>query len=158
MRPLTCLKKMEEYAQQTDEETSFYLEAEVLLQGAQQIRLAQNLLQQRQAGEEDLLTFELQQNRMYLKTKDAAQLGSISFDNDCLYYIVLPLIARQTASLEIYPKRLAVRPHSRPQTGVLHVNLILTVRGEKDADRPGSSALMIAALLTQYEGALGTYG
>ncbi len=170
IRPLTCLKKLEEYVAVTDEALAFYVSGSLLVRGAENVRAADELTkryyekggfeggqgQEKENGRGEIspLSFEMELSRIRVSSRESGFLGYLSFEDDSLYYIILPLLARGCADLEIYPK--AVRPQKKTlgRTGILYVNLILTVRGEEEADRPGRGALMIASLLKEYEAAL----
>ncbi len=171
IRPLTCLKKLEEYVCVTDEALAFYLGGSLLVSGRENVLAAEELTRKYHEGKGAAdagcpkkndggpsgkcpLFWEMDKSRIRTGSCEFGFSGNLSFEDDSLYYIILPLLARGCADLEIYPKVMRPQKKNAGRTGILYVNLILTVRGEEEADRPGRGALMIASLLKEYEAAI----
>lgn len=90
------------------------------------------------------LTAAVRHDRIHILAGAGIDLGHITFTQDCLYVIVLPLIARRCVQVSITPSG---RQSVYGQKQILHLDLCLSDPIPVISDRPANNSLEIAALL-----------
>lgn len=92
----------------------------------------------------------VRQHRLYLKNQEGKELGYLSFSDDRLYYVVIPLFEQRRVSVKI---RAAEKPGSKKKkAGTEYQNLHLWIRLlDADVSRlPENLNLQIERLLAEY--------
>ena len=143
IRPLSCLRKLGEWAVPCgDDPSCFRLRGEIAADAAGQIAAAGMIVR----GER----LELKAEGMRIATP----LGPVSFHEDALYYVVLPMLSRGCAELTCGGFRVAGnrgRPGGRAH-GRIDADLLLRITDAEEADRPGDSNRLIRETLGKLRG------
>lgn len=95
-------------------------------------------------SEEELISVRVDHDRIHLITHDRLDLGHITFLQDSLYVVVLPLLTRRCVRTRV--RLTSFRGKKRPKN-ILHFDLFLYDPMPVISDRPANNSLEIMALL-----------
>lgn len=97
---------------------------------------------------EFLYPFRLRKHRLYLKRKDGREAGYLSFSDDRLYYIVIPLFEQKAVQVKIQVSE--KQPYNRPGLRYQNLHLWLRLSETAAAHMPENLNLQIELLLQRY--------
>ncbi|HIU76874.1 MAG TPA: hypothetical protein IAC62_13395 [Candidatus Pelethocola excrementipullorum] len=92
-----------------------------------------------------------QGNKILVRNQERQSLGHLSFEEDCLYVCMIPLLKKKLARIKMIVNEVEINRRMRPYR--IKVDIDFYFRLEKDADQYKSSDqnLRIAELLAKYE-------
>ena len=93
---------------------------------------------------EVLYPSRLQKHRLYLKNREGRELGYLSFADDRLYYVVIPMLEQRSAQVKI---RAAEKPEGKKYQ---NLELWLRLPGKQNGGMPENLNLQIEKLLADY--------
>lgn len=104
------------------------------------------------ALEEDELLFPsvLRRHRLYLKRKSGKEIGYLSFPDDRLYYVVVPLLEQRRVRIRVQAAPRTPRPKKAAFPGYHRLHLWLKWNHRADALLPENLNLQIEKLLWHY--------
>ncbi len=91
-------------------------------------------------------------HRLYLKTKTGKEAGYLSFRDDRLYHIVIPLLEQKRAQVKIEVSRKQDRKNTSGKSKYKNIDFWMRIPRETTGTFPESIDLKIENLLKQYEG------
>ena len=91
----------------------------------------------------------VQGERIHIRTAGGIDLGHITFADDPLYYVALPLLADGGASCRVTVRRKIIRRDVLPYRADLRLDLCFYHPDMRAANRPARRNLEIASLLRQ---------
>lgn len=99
---------------------------------------------------DSLYPSRLRQHRLFLKNKDGQEYGYLSFTDDRLYYVIIPLFEQKYAQVKI--QAADQPPHKKHKTSQIYQNLQLWLKlsAKKCQKMPENLNLQIKQLLKQY--------
>lgn len=97
---------------------------------------------------------ELRQNKIMVSDKEGHALGYLSFTDDQLYYVVIPILQNHQAQVKCVIDGKQIQKNRRPMQARVTVKLYLRMEKEIKEENPANHNLKIAALLKEYETAL----
>lgn len=93
----------------------------------------------------------LKKHRLYLKDQAGQELGYLSFLDDRLYYVIIPLFEQRRARLKLQAAGEPEKKGRRKAGGYQKLHLWLKVSDESTGSLPESLNLQIEGLLQKYE-------
>ncbi len=93
---------------------------------------------------EVLYPSRIQKHRLYLKNREGRELGYLSFADDRLYYVVIPMLEQRSAQVKI---RAAEKPEGKRYQ---NLELWLRLAGKQNGGMPENLNLQIEKLLADY--------
>ena len=93
---------------------------------------------------EVLYPSRIQKHRLYLKNREGRELGYLSFADDRLYYVVIPMFEQRSAQVKI---RAAEKPEGKRYQ---NLELWLRLAGKQNGGMPENLNLQIEKLLADY--------
>lgn len=90
-------------------------------------------------------------HRLYLKTKTGKEAGYLSFRDDRLYHIVIPLLEQKRAQVKIEVSRKQDRKNTNGKSKYKNIDFWMRIPRETTGTFPESIGLKIENLLKQYE-------
>lgn len=91
-------------------------------------------------------------HRLYLKTKMGKEAGYLSFRDDRLYHIVIPLLEQKRAQVKIEVSRKQDRKNTSGKSKYKNIDFWMRIPRETTGTFPESIGLKIEKLLKQYKG------
>ena len=139
---------------QDSPKTGYHVEGTVAFTSGSRKPSAREMQLWEQLAPGDLLSWKLEDNRLFVQTEDGTGLGSLFFDEDWWYYIVIPLLLQETVSLRVSVKRKLAMQKLASGGAMLALDLHLTPTGAKYHIRTTAINEEIRSLLKKYERAL----
>ena len=93
---------------------------------------------------EVLYPSRIQKHRLYLKNREGREVGYLSFADDRLYYVVIPMLEQRSAQVKI---RAAEKPEGKRYQ---NLELWLRLAGKQNGGMPENLNLQIEKLLADY--------
>ena len=90
-------------------------------------------------------------HRLYLKTRTGKEAGYLSFRDDRLYHIVIPLLEQKRAQVKIEVSRKQDRKNTSGKSKYKNIDFWMRIPRETTGTFPESIDLKIENLLKQYE-------
>jgi len=148
IRPWACLRKLADELPDVDADPAlpdcYHLPAELAVRGSQLIHRALD-----KVSEGDELLPAVQGERIHIRAAGGIDLGHITFADDPLYYVALPLLADGGASCRVTVRRKIIRRDVLPYRADLRLDLCFYHPDMRAANRPARRNLEIASLLRQ---------
>lgn len=94
---------------------------------------------------------ELRNHRLYLSNKAGNEVGYISFKDDRLYYIIIPMLEQKRALVKIEISRKQDRLNTKTGSKYKNVDFWVKVPHKNDGIFPENINMQIAALIKKYE-------
>lgn len=92
----------------------------------------------------------VRKHRLYLKNQEGRGLGYLSFPDDRLYYVVVPLFEQKRVRVRIQAAEAAPKKKGAPAPGSFPLHLWLKLTGETESGLPENLNLQIGQLLLRY--------
>ena len=102
------------------------------------------------AAGERLLPSSLRKHRLYLKTQTKEEAGYLSFPDDRLYYVVIPLFEQRRVQVRVQADGPAVSRAGNPAGACQRLRLWIRFSPENRVRMPENLNLRIEALLKRY--------
>lgn len=94
---------------------------------------------------------ELRNHRLYLSNKAGNEVGYISFKDDRMYYIIIPMLEQKRALVKIEISRKQDRLNTKTGSKYKNVDFWVKVPHKNDGTFPENINMQIAALIKKYE-------
>lgn len=144
-------KLAKEEAAASDGSRTFYIPA--MLEPLETVLLSPALLP---AAGEPLLPSGIRQHRLYLKNQSGKELGYLSFLDDRLYYVVVPLLEQKRVRIKIRAAenqgKKGRKTTVRYQNNYQNLHLWLRLPDKAQSAMPENLSLQIDRLLNRYKG------
>lgn len=101
-------------------------------------------------NKELLYPSKIRQHRLYLKNQSGEELGYLSFQDDRLYYIIVPLFEQRQVRVKIQAMELRQETKQKKMTGYRNLHLWIKLPAAAAVTIPENLNLQIGQLLDQY--------
>lgn len=150
VHPVETIAKLADPAKEDDEERPIYrLQAHIGTKGYDKVYKNMAKLQKGTA----ILPVAFEHNKIVVADREKNRLGHLSFEEDSLYFCVIPLLKKKLAQVKLIVDQVQENKKHRPYSVKVTVRVFL--RLEKDAQeyriQGGEQNLKIAELLNRYE-------
>lgn len=100
---------------------------------------------------ETLYPAAIRQHRLYLKNQAEQELGYLSFPDDRLYYVIIPLLEQRKARVRIRVAKMPERGKQKRMSGYRKLHLWIMLSGDGQVKEPENLNLSIDRLLEKYK-------
>lgn len=146
--PVSCLKKLANPIKIDEQKRNIY-KFQAFLGAKGDSKIFRAMLQLKSG--DFLYADSLQNNKIMVSDGNGITLGHLSFAEDSLYYVIIPIIKNHLAKVKFVVHAMEVKRNIRPYTVRINIDLFLRMERMEETGIASDQNLKIAAILNKYD-------